>query len=202
MSYYNITLSSSASTSILPFLLVNGSIYNGPYNTVFNGTFDNTSGLVMESVPVGQQKGYGMLANSTSSMTTSFYNTYSSAGLRLLLEPNNPIENSTITVESSNVSITNTTCLYGDTTNSLVYYSPLYLCNGPISYENWPEQYQQTYTLVFPENHELASGNIRIQSVLINGLNGSGTILPENQQKIVTLSNQNIQNFCTGIGQP
>lgn len=197
MSYYNITLSSSASNTMLPFLLINGNIYNGPYNTVFNGTFNNASGLVMESVPVGAQKGYGMLANSTSSITTSFYNTYSSAGARLLLEPNNPLENSSITLDQSTyVTITNPTCLYSDTTNSFIYYSPLYITNGPVSYENWPDQYQQSYTLVFPESYELSTGNLRIQSVLVNGLNASGAVVGDNQQKTVILNNQNIQNFC------
>lgn len=197
MSYYNITLPSLVSTSILPFLLVNGSIYNGPYNTIFNGTFNNASGLVMESVPVGSQKGYGMLANSTSSMVTSFYNTYSSAGARLLLEPNNPLENSSITIDQATyATITNPTCSYSDTTNSFIYYSPVYIADGPVSYENWPEQYQQSYTLVFPDAHELLTGNLRIQSVLINGLTGSGTPTPDNKQKTVVLNNQNIQNFC------
>lgn len=197
MSYYNITLSSSASTSILPFLLVNGTIYNGPYNTVYNGTFDNTSGLVVDPSPVGAQKGYGMLANSTSSMTTTFYNTYSGSGLRLLLEPNNPLENSSLIIDqASYVTITNPTCSYADTTNSFIYYSPVYITNGPVSYENWPSQYQQSYTLIFPESYELSKGNLRIQSVLVNGLNGEGALTPDNQQKTIVLNNQNIQNFC------
>jgi hypothetical protein len=196
MSYYNITLSSSASTSVLPFLLVNGRIYNGAYNTVYNGTYDAISGLLMETVPVGSQKGYGMLANSTSSMTTTFYNTYASAGARFLLEPNNPIQNSSITVQSSYVTITNPTCTYTDTTNSLIYYSPLYFGNGPVSYENWPEQYKQQYTFIYPDAHELVSGNVRIQGVSINGLDGTGTIVDSNQQKNVTLNSQNFQNLC------
>ena len=196
MSYYNITLSSSASSAFLPFLLVNGTYYNGGYNTIYNGTFDAISGLAMDSISTGNQKGYGMLSNSTSSMTTSFYNTYASAGLRLLLEPNDPIQNSQFTVTSSNVNLSNSTCFYTDTTNSFIYYSPIYITNGPVNYENWPEQYQQQYTLIFPELHELSSGILRIQSVLVNGLDGSGSILPENRQQTINLSNQNIQNFC------
>lgn len=196
MSYYNITISSSISNTILPYLLINGTYYNGPYNTIFNGTFNSASGLLMESVPVGNQKGYGMLANSTSSVTTSFNNTYSPAGLRFLLEPNNPFQNSAISISTTNVTITNITCSFGDTTNSIIYYSPLYISNGPVSYENWPEQYQQQYTLVFPDAHELVSGNLRIQAVLVDGLDGAGSVINENRQKNITLSNQNIENFC------
>ena len=207
---YNLTLPNVYQSTYLPYLLTDGTI-NGTFmqygtpDYVFNssnGTWLNAQGLQMDTTFNQGKQGVGII---NGSIGADFLSNNASSKMRFLFTPKLAVDNMVTADPNPNTSVTtNAGVSAGDpsmlwtNTSNIVAYAPTYFVNGPVTYENWPATYVQSYEIVFPEEYELRNGNLRPQALLVNGVQSLGSSVPvdSNVQQSKTLSNYNFSGFC------
>ena len=190
----NFTMYNNASLPIarLPILYPSNADYNSS-----NSNWNNASFLQLDNIyGSNNQTGFGVLGGS---MQTTFHNLHASQ-VRLALTPTDPVNTGAITTSALN----NTNFMFGDaslayanTSNNLTY-NGSYVAAGPVSYESYSNgSYAQRYTLVMPTAAELASGILRVQSILVDGFSDNTSVVPLNAAPLVIpMARFNITNFC------
>lgn len=207
---YNLTLPLSLNTNVLPYLLYNStwlpSLNGANFCNLSTTSYTNLSGLVMDPNPNQNGKiGYGII---NGSIGAEFLSNNAAGNMRFLFLPKTAMSAITFGNPSNAAILTNANVttvgvgtpqlLWSDNVTQTIAYAPQYITYGPVTYENWPQTYVQSYELIFPEEYELKNGNLRPQAVLVNGVAGLGSdvTVPSNVQKSATLSNYNFSGFC------